>query len=178
MAPAYRGRSDRLPASLLFRSATDDDLPFLLTLYASTRDDEMRVLDWTDEQKTEFLTQQFNAQNHYYHEQFPQAEYLVLEDRGKAIGRIYLNREPDQLRLIDIALVPEARNQGLGEALLLDLLDEAQAAALPVRIHVEQFNPAMRLYLRLGFEPIEDQGVYQLMEWRPARMQERKMDPG
>ena len=63
--------------------------------------------------------------------------------------------------------MPEARNQGLGKALLLDLLDEAQAAALPVRIHVEKFNPAMRLYLRLGFKPLEDQGVYQLMEWRP-----------
>jgi GNAT superfamily N-acetyltransferase len=73
----------------------------------------------------------------------------------------------DELRLIDIALMPKARNHGLGKALLMDLLDEGQATGLPVRIHVEQFNPAMRLYLRLGFVQIEDQGVYQLMEWRP-----------
>jgi hypothetical protein len=56
----------------------------------------------------------------------------------------------------------------LGGALLQDLLDEGQASALPVRIHVETFNPAMRLYLRLGFNAVEDQGVYQLLEWQPV----------
>ena len=128
----------------------------------------MRLVDWTAEQKTAFLAQQFEAQHHYYHEQFPSADYLVIERDGTSIGRIYLDRRKDELRLIDIALVPEARNQGLGGALLLDLLDEAQAVSLPVRIHVEKNNPAMRLYLKLGFEPLEDQGVYQLMEWRPS----------
>lgn len=128
----------------------------------------MRLVDWTAEQKSAFLAQQFDAQHHYYHEHFPSADYLVVERDGTSIGRIYLDRRKDELRLIDIALVPEARNQGLGGALLLDLLDEAQAASLPVRIHVEKNNPAMRLYLKLGFEPLEDQGVYQLMEWRPS----------
>ncbi len=110
---------------------------------------------------------QFDAQHRYYREQFPAADYLVVERDGEAIGRIYLDRRTDELRLIDIALIPEVRNQGLGEALLLDLLDEGRASSRPVSIHVETFNPAMRLYLRLGFKPAEDQGVYQLLEWRP-----------
>lgn len=167
MARAYSGESGRLPQSVGFRSATDTDLPFLRALYASTREDEMRLLDWAQEQVDAFLDQQFRAQHTYYHEQFPDAAFLVVEREGAPIGRIYLDRRTDELRLVDIALIPEARNQGLGEALLLDLLDEARAAELPVRIHVERFNPAMRLYLRLGFQPIEDQGIYQLMEWRP-----------
>ena len=128
----------------------------------------MRLVDWTGEQKDAFLTQQFNAQHDFYHEQFPVADYLVVEQEETAIGRIYLDRGAEVLRLIDIALIPEARNQGLGQDLLLDLLDEAQAARLPIRIHVEQYNPAMRLYLRLGFVPIEDKGVYQLLQWRPV----------
>ena len=126
----------------------------------------MELVDWTDGQKKAFLNMQFDAQHRYYREQFPAADYLVIERDGEAIGRIYLDRRADELRLIDIALIPEARNQGLGKALLLDLLDEGRASALPVRIHVERSNPAMRLYLRLGFMPIEDQGVYQLLEWR------------
>jgi GNAT superfamily N-acetyltransferase len=167
MKRAFSGRSDRLPDSLVFRPADDADRPFLFALYASTREDEMRLVDWADEQKDAFLTQQFTAQHDYYHEQFPSAEFLVVEEEGEAIGRIYLDRRATELRLVDIALVPEMRNQGLGRNLLLDLLDEGRAANLPVSIHVEHFNPAMRLYLRLGFKPIEDKGVYQLLEWRP-----------
>jgi len=167
MNRAFSGRSGRLPSSIVFRPAADDDRPFLRDLYASTREDEMRLVDWTKEQKDEFLTQQFTAQHDYYHQQLPEAEFLVVEQRGKAVGRIYLDRRETELRLVDIALIPEMRNQGLGKALLLDLLDEARAVDLPVSIHVEQHNPAMRLYLRLGFRPIEDKGVYQLLEWRP-----------
>lgn len=167
MIRAFSGQSDRLPRSLVFRPAVAADRPFLRALYASTREDEMRVVDWTDEQKDAFLTQQFNAQHDYYHAQFPSAEFLVVERKGEAIGRIYLDRRETELRLVDIALVPEMRNQGLGKALLQDLLDEGRAVDLPVSIHVEQYNPAMRLYLRLGFRPIRDKGVYQLLEWRP-----------
>ena len=167
MNRAFSGRSDRLPNSLVFRPAADSDRPFLRDLYASTREEEMRLVDWTDEQKDAFLTQQFNAQHDYYHQQFPEAEFLVVEQHGKAIGRIYLHRRTTELRLVDIALIPEMRNRGLGTALLLDLLDEGRAVNLPVSIHVEQYNPAMRLYLRMGFQPIEDKGVYQLLEWRP-----------
>ena len=168
MARAYEGGSRRLPESITFRPISDADLPFLNALYASTREDELRMVDWPEPQKVAFLDMQFEAQHQYYHEQFPRAEFMVVERDGKAIGRIYLDRRPDEIRLIDIALIPEVRNQGLGEALLRELLDEAQEAALPVGIHVEQFNPAMRLYLRLGFEPVEDQGVYKLLKWQPA----------
>jgi len=166
MNQAYRGQSSRLPRSMDFRPATDADLQFLRDLYASTRAEEMAMVDWPEVQIDKFLTMQFEAQHQYYREQFPAAEYLVVEQNGDSIGRVYVDRRLDELRLIDIALIPETRNQGLGKALLLDLLDEAEAAALPVRIHVEKFNPAMRLYLRLGFRALEDKGVYLLMEWR------------
>ena len=170
MFQAFCGQSSRLPPALGFRPANDSDLQFLGALYASTRSDEMSVVDWPEAQKSAFLTMQFDAQHRYYREQFSAADYLVVEREGEAIGRIYLDRRVDELRLIDIALVPEVRNQGLGKDLLLDLLDEGRASALPVRIHVERFNPAMRLYLRLGFKPMEDQGVYQLLEWRAPEL--------
>lgn len=167
MTGAFSGPSPRLPATLGFRPEAETDQAFLLGLYASTRQDEMDLVDWDDAQKSSFLQMQFEAQHQYYRQHFPNAQYLLVEQDGTAIGRIYLDRRSTELRLIDIALVPEARNQGLGRRLLLDLLDESRASCLPVRIHVEKFNPAMRLYLRLGFRAIEDQGVYELMEWSP-----------
>lgn len=165
---AFRDPSGRLPVSVRFRLAGDADLPFFLMLYASTREQELAQLDWSAEQKAAFLKMQFEAQHHFYHEQYPDAEYLLVQQDDVDIGRIYLHRRHDELRLIDIALIPEARNQGLGSKLLKDLLDEAQASALPISIHVENFNPALHLYQRLGFKPVADQGVYQLMEWRPV----------
>lgn len=167
MVRAFRGQSGRLPESIRFRQAGDGDLPFFLTLYASTREEELARVDWSTEQKTAFVQMQFEAQHKYYHEQYPDAEYLVVQQDDKDIGRIYLHRRTDELRLIDITLSPWVRNRGLGYKLLKDLLDDALACSLPVRIHVETYNPAMRLYKRLGFRPIEDQGVYHLMEWRP-----------
>ena len=170
MNRAFYGQSSRLPQSIGFRPVDDADMQFLHDLYASTRAEELSVVDWPETQKRAFLSMQFEAQHRYYHEQYPDAEYLVVQQDDIDIGRIYLHRRADELRLIDIALMPEARNHGLGNKLLKELLDEGQASSLPIRIHVETFNPAMRLYLRLGFQPIEDQGVYQLMEWRPVEL--------
>jgi ribosomal protein S18 acetylase RimI-like enzyme len=165
---AFAGTSGRLSSTVSFRPAREPDEPFLRALYASTRQDEMALVDWTDEQKEAFLAGQFEAQQRHYREYFPETDFLVIEQHGSAVGRIYLDRRADELRLIDIALMPKARNQGLGEALLRDLLDEGRELGTPVRIHVEKFNPAMRLYLRLGFTIVEDRGLYQFMEWRPA----------
>lgn len=168
MPRAFEGQSDHLPVDISFRPINDSDLEFLYQLYASTRTDELVHVDWDDVQKEQFLTQQFNAQHSFYQQQFGQAVFLVIESDGDPVGRVYVDRRSDEIRLIDIALVPEQRNSGLGTALLKELLAEAQAVNLPVRIHVEKFNPAMRLYQRLGFQALEDQGVYDLMEWLPA----------
>jgi ribosomal protein S18 acetylase RimI-like enzyme len=136
-------------------------------LYASTRQEEMALVDWPAEKKAEFLQMQFQAQHTFYMEQFKGAAFDLLVLNGQPIGRLYLDRRVDELRIIDIALLPEYRNQGLGSRLMQKILAEAEAAGLPVRIHVEHYNPARRLYQRLGFKEIETNGVYYLMEWTP-----------
>ncbi len=166
MSPAFSGQSDRLPGSLSFRSINPSDQDFLRALYGSTRADELAQVDWDAAQKTAFIQMQFNAQHEHYQKHYSKAQFLIIEDRGHPIGRVYVDRRDDEIRLIDIALVAERRGEGLGTLLLKDLLDEAAAHRLPVRIHVEQFNPAFRWYQRLGFVLLEDKGVYQFMEWR------------
>ena len=154
-------------STVAFRPMTEGDLDFLRRLYASTREEELAQVPWSDEEKAEFLRFQFEAQHKHYQEHFPDAQYSVIELAGKPIGRLYLDRREDEHRLIDIALLPENRGGGIGGGIMRDVLAEAAAAGKRVRIHVERNNPAMRLYERLGFEKIEEQGIYHLMEWTP-----------
>lgn len=153
--------------TIALRPITPADLNFLYRVYASTRADEMKLVDWNDAQKQAFLEMQFNAQHTYYMQQYTQAEFQIVLLDGEPIGRLYVDRRPDEIRLIDIALLPEYRGQGVGAFFLHNLFDEARRTRLPVRIHVEHFNPALQLYTRLGFRKIGDTGVYYLMEWSP-----------
>jgi ribosomal protein S18 acetylase RimI-like enzyme len=155
-------------AGLTFRRIADADLPFLAQLYASTRAEELAVLPWSDAQKAAFLEAQFQAQHTHYQTYYPKADWLVAMRKGEDIGRLYIERWPSQHRIIDIALLPAHRDRGFGAALLRDLMDEARACSKAVSIHVEKHNPAMRLYRRLGFQVVEDKGVYDLMRWSAA----------
>jgi GNAT superfamily N-acetyltransferase len=152
---------------ITLRAITKSDLPFLRRLYGSTRAEELAAVPWSDAEKEAFLDMQFNAQHSYYQEHYAQAAFDVIEQDGAAIGRLYVDRRLDDIRIVDIALLPSYRGQGIGSALLHDILDEGKRTGLPVSIHVERFNPALRLYERLGFRQIDDHGVYVLMSWRP-----------
>lgn len=152
-----------------FRPIRPEDEPFLYRLYATTRDAELALVDWDDTQKEAFLRMQFRAQHTFYLSQFTEAAFDLIVRDGDPIGRLYVDRRSDEIRIIDIALMPEQRNAGLGGALLRALLEEGARSGKPVRIHVEKFNRAMTLYQRLGFVPIHDQGVHLLMEWSPGR---------
>ena len=144
------------------------DREFLCRLYASTRQEELAPVPWSEPEKEAFLRLQFEAQDRHYQEHFPAAAFQIIELDARPIGRLYVDRRADEIRLIDIALLPEFRGAGIGTALLMELIDEAAAASKPLRIHVERFNPALRLYQRLGFRPLEEHGVYLLMEYRPS----------
>jgi ribosomal protein S18 acetylase RimI-like enzyme len=158
----------RAPAGLTLRRITDEDLPFLAGVYAATRQEELAPVPWTDAQKAAFLRWQFDNQHQYYQQYYPTCEFLVVETQGEAgerIGRLYVDRWPAEIRVVDIALLPERRRHGHGSALLRGILDEAAAAGLAVTIHVEGHNPAMGLYERLGFRHVDTNGVYHLMRW-------------
>jgi GNAT superfamily N-acetyltransferase len=141
---------------------------FLYTVYASTRAEELAVVPWDDAQKDSFLRMQFEAQDRWYREQMPGASFDVVLVEGEPAGRLYVDRRDDEIRIVDIALLPEHRGHGVGTSLLGELLSEADAAGKRVTIHVERLNPAMQLYERLGFSVAEDKGVYLFLERRPT----------
>lgn len=152
--------------SVELRPAEPADEPFLRDVYASTRAGELARVDWSDEEKRAFTDMQFTAQDAYYREHYEGATYDVILVEGDRAGRLYVARWTDEIRIMDIALLPEFTGRGVGTRLLETLIDEAASARRSLSIHVEKFNPALRLYERLGFRSVEDRGPYVFMEWR------------
>jgi len=171
MLPTLLG-DDSSSMSIHLRVVDVADEDFLYSVYASTRADEMARVDWTAEQQEAFLRMQFRAQTQFYIENYPGAEFQVIVQNDQPIGRLYIHKRENEIRIMDIALRPAHRNSGIGSSLLRDILKQGKNLNLPVTIHVEQFNPALRLYQRMGFRPKEDKGVYLLMEWLPANNEE------
>jgi len=150
-----------------FRPELPEDEAFLEKLYASTRAGEMAVTGWDAAQQEAFLRQQFQFQTTHYRKHYGDASFRIILRNDAPIGRLYVHFGAQEIRLMDIALLPEHRGAGLGGSILENLLREAAQLGKTVTLHVERFNPALRLYQRLGFRVIEDQQINFYMEWRP-----------
>jgi ribosomal protein S18 acetylase RimI-like enzyme len=148
------------------RPVTPADTSFLARVYASSRAEELAITGWSEELKADFCRRQFDAQSAYYAANYPEASFQIIECDGWPVGRLYVACWEKEIRIVDITLLPEFRGSGIGTKLLRDLQKEARRASKSLTIHVERFNRALGLYQRLGFEQIEDKGVYLLMEWK------------
>lgn len=154
------------PAAIALRPIEPADRPFLLDLYGSTREQELARAPFTPEQKAAFVAHQFDAQSRHYAQFHDTTFELVLVD-GEPAGRLLLGRWERELRIVDVALMPAFRGAGIGTRLLEPVIAEAESRGVPTTIHVERENPAQRLYRRLGFAPVAEEGVYQRWE-RPV----------
>lgn len=156
--------------TIRLRPIQDEDLMVLSQIYGSTREKELaQVVAWNDQQKKAFIQQQFMAQHTYYQKNYVGAAFYIIEQNNHTIGRLYIQKDfqDSEIRIIDIALLPQWQNKGIGKCILEDILAEASNLNKAVSIHVETFNPAMNLYKQLGFEKIsETNGVYHLLEWK------------
>lgn len=161
-------------ADVRLRVALPADRPLLAAIYASTREVELTPLPWSAEQRKAFTDWQSGLQEQHYALHYPDAEFLIIERRAGAnpvctpVGRIYLEKTEAEVRLMDITLLPEYRNQGVGTRVINELLRYADAIERRVTLHVEPFNPARQMYLRMGFVTEEVRGLYEFMA-RPAR---------
>jgi ribosomal protein S18 acetylase RimI-like enzyme len=156
------------PASMgvALRPVEPEDDPFLVAVYASTRAQELAMVPWDEAQKQAFLRMQFAAQQEYYARQFPLAQHQLILLHGEPAGRVYVARETEVIRILDITLLPQHRNAGIGTPLIKDLINEAMETSRPVQIYVESYNPSLRLFERLGFTKIEEESFNLLLEWR------------
>ena len=157
-------------AAVAFRPAGDSDREFLAAVYASTREDELAPVPWAEAEKVAFLLSQFEAQDRYYRQHYPAAEYLVVVADGALAGRLYVARlvGSRDIRIVDIALLPPFRGHGIGREALAGVLEEGNRLGWRVSIHVERNNRALSFYERLGFRLAEDKGVYLFLVREPV----------
>jgi ribosomal protein S18 acetylase RimI-like enzyme len=161
-------RPEHARFEIALRESTPADRDFLLLVYASTRAEEMAMTGWPQEQKTAFLVQQFQAQDTHYRTHYGGAQFQVVEIDGAAAGRLYWHEAPDELCLMDVALLPQWQRQGIGNAVMKVLVERAVELNRPIGLHVERENPAKRLYERYGFCDVEERGFYVYMRFSPA----------
>jgi len=152
--------------AVTLRTAAADDEEFLIRVYASTREEELALTPWDEAQRDAFVRMQFSAQQSHYKTHYPEAKQAVILLGGEPAGRIYLARLENEIKILDITIMPAQRNLGVGTSILRDLMAEAAAAQKPLRIYVESYNPSGRLFERLGFVKTGESGYSDLMEWR------------
>lgn len=156
-----------LKARLSLRQASASDERILLTVYVEARRDELAPLGWSDEQLTAFCRMQFVLQTQAYKMQFPDALGYVVEMSEQAIGRLLVDRAEREIRLVDIAFLPEFRNLGAGTILIENLQREAETMGKALELRVLGTNAAaIRLYKRLGFVVAENNQTHLTMRWR------------
>ena len=143
---------------------------FLYELYASTRADELAAWGWEEPMADAFLRMQWTAQRQSYSLQFPDADDLLIQVSERQAGRCLLHRTSSCLRIVDIALLPQYRNQGVGTGIIRGLMEQASRSGLPVELSVSTANRAGRLYERLGFAAIDVSDTYIMMRWTPSPM--------
>jgi ribosomal protein S18 acetylase RimI-like enzyme len=164
--------TDESPVSVSLRPVTPADREFLVAVYGGTRAQELAQVDWEEGQKEAFVRWQFERQDEEYRQRYPDARYDVILVDGVPAGRIWVGSDAKQIRLLDIAIIPQFQNRGVGTELIRQLMAEATQANKVLRHMVFVLNDdAHRFYERLGFVVIEDLGGYKHMEWVPGQSQ-------
>lgn len=156
---------------ITLRSVRDSDYSFMESLYRTTREAELAMTPFNEQQKTLFIQQQFSAQTQHYQSHYCSDHFCIIEIDGRPSGRFFIDYWSNEIRVVDIAILPEYQDSGAGSYLLQNIIEEGNEKGLPVRIHVEQNNPAKKLYERLGFKEVSRfNDVYVLMETTPELM--------
>ena len=150
-----------------FRPSTKFDMPFLYEVYRSTKIEELAITGWAEQEIDHFLKKQFKTQHTSYRENHQTAEFLIIQLYDREIGHLYYETKQQEVRIIDMALLPQYRNMGIGRKILTDIIKNAEANGSKVSLHVEHTNPAVSLYNALGFKKVRNRGAHALMEYSP-----------
>ena len=151
--------------SISLRTVTPEDHDFLLELYKSSRGDDLRGLGWEEDRLNEFLAMQYESYRNFLKNDHPDMQDQIVLLAGDRVGRFAVEQRPDEIRLVDVALLPAHRNRGTGTLLIQDLQQQAATAKRRLRLQVIRFNRAVGLFERLGFMRTSETGTHLQMEW-------------
>jgi ribosomal protein S18 acetylase RimI-like enzyme len=156
------------PADISLRPARDGDEPFLKRVHDAARHWEFASLLETGQADLyhQVMAQQYDAQHRFYFANYDTAHYGIIQWTGQPIGRLYVDYRDDEVRVLEIAILPEYRGRGIGRIVMMGICLEAAMRRKPVRLYVHYLSRAQRFYRQLGFREISLEGPDRLMEWR------------
>ena len=150
------------------RPVEEKDTAFIEVVYRTTREIELNYTNWSEHQKDAFISMQSTAQLADYKTKCPGARFQIIIYNKKNAGRFFTCETENDIRLLDITLLPEFAGQGIGTNLLLRLIERSNKVQKKISLHVIASNPALKLYQRLGFVHIKKDGFYYYMERQPG----------
>jgi GNAT superfamily N-acetyltransferase len=147
--------------------AGEGDEEFLFRLFAAAKADEFQTGGWAPGAAESLFRMQFTAQQRVYRELFASGENRIVMCGGKPVGHIWISRTPEEIRVVDMALLPEVRGFGIGSALVQSLVGEASVTGRVVRSQVRIGNePSLRMGLSQGFKVVGQDATHLQLEWR------------
>jgi RimJ/RimL family protein N-acetyltransferase len=155
-----------ITATVKLRAVQPDDEEFLISVYASSREQELAMVPWTDEQRYVFAKFQFQAQLNYYQTEFPNSEHSIILSEGEPVGRLFIDRREAQIRILDITILTRHRGKGIGTPIIRHVMDLAGAAGKSVGINLDLFSTSQQTFERLGFKPTEKTDSHTLYVWQ------------
>ena len=161
--------ASRTTRTIEMRPAEAGDQRFMQQLYASTQTGELRMGGCDTSTEALLIGLQFQARQTWFQNNYPNADLAVIMDRERPIGRLYVDYGVEEIRILDICLIAEYRNRGIGLGLLRSLQAQGARMRVPVRLSVLLGSPAQRLYQRCGFTNLGVDGLHNSMEWQPPR---------
>ncbi len=152
---------------IVLRPQEKKDDSFIESVYRSTREDELKITNWPEPLRVAFITMQSTAQLTDYRTTFPNAAFQVIVYNKQDAGRLYTHESEEEIRLIDITLLPTFRGKGIGTFLLKALIKRSETVKKKISLHVDPVNPALELYRSAGFIYIKNEGRHYYMERMP-----------
>ena len=157
----------KIGTSISTRPVTSDDHEFLFEVYQSSRGDDLRGLGWEQARVIEFLRMQYEAHQQFHDREFKNATDEIILVGGERAGRLVIERREHEIRWIDLSLLPQFQNSGVGSFLIRKIQDDARRTRKPLRLQIIRFNRAVNLFERLGFVRTSETGTHFQLEWTP-----------
>ena len=158
------------------RTVEEKDTAFIETVYRTTREAELDLTNWSEMQKGAFISMQSAAQMAEYKTKFADVRFRVIMYNGKNAGRFYTGENENEIRLLDITLLPAFRGKGIAKYLLQQLIERSNKDQKKLSLHVESSNPVLKLYQRLGFIHVKNNGRHCYMERQPEKISDNNSE--
>jgi ribosomal protein S18 acetylase RimI-like enzyme len=154
---------------LTLRPTRTDDQEFLYRLFSLVYSEKLQLVPLSAEEKKTLVELMYQGFTRHYDSLAPASDDRLVLLNNESIGRMILLQTREEIRLADLAILPQYRGIGIGSALISQLQTESLMSKRPVHLQVGRFDRALRLYQRLGFYKIDTIGPYLHLEWSSQR---------